>query len=269
MLQAPDVGGILGDHERQVPDDLHSQRIGLRAPAAPLLVGDPLLVAERLDLVAQLLSRAGQRLRLAVAQGRLPVAPALQPPVVQRAVHGPVREPVAVLLAEGGEGPRAGGPAAKLGVAETFPAAPQRRPLGGAHLLELDAIAVAVRIEPPLLLAGQLATEVLYPVQVDVHRLQRRRAGGGIRAVLARRDLVERQVLPHRRAAGAQPARHRSRVGIAAQPAARPADGGQRKEEPGAPAQVEAMSHDSSPGALPLYPSRTRAATAYRGSVLL
>src|SRR5207302_8040458 len=186
----------------------------------------------------------GERLRLPIAHRRLPVSPALQALVVESPVERPVGQPVPMLFLEGGElaGTAAAGP--QLVVAEPLPRATERRALGGAHRFEIDALVMAIRVEAPPLVVGEVSTQVLDRVEIDVHGLERGRARCRIRAVLARRHLAQGQELPQRRSALAQPPRYRAGVRVAAQAASRPAHARERQEETGPAAEAEAMSHD-------------------------
>src|SRR5438445_6841839 len=148
-----------------------------------------------------------------------------------------------MLLLEGGELARAAAAGFQLAVAEALPRAAERRALGDAHFLEFDALAAAIGLEAPPLVVGQVAVQVLDRVQIDVHGLERAGAGRRVGAVLAGRHLAERQQLPERRAALPEPPCDRARVRVAAQAAARPAHAGERQEETGSAAEVEAMSH--------------------------
>src|SRR5205085_3907563 len=99
-LEAPPVGRILGHHERQIAEHLAALGVHSGAPGPPLRVRDPLDVAELVDLLAEARPLLVQRRGIAVAQSRLPVAPAPLPLFVQRAIEGPILDPRRMLPAE-------------------------------------------------------------------------------------------------------------------------------------------------------------------------
>src|SRR5207237_1199765 len=130
---------------------------------------------ELVDLLAQPSARLVQRRRVAIAQGRLPVAPALLPLLVQRAVERPILDPPRVLLTEFAKG------ALPLGAAgaEEEPAegATENASLDAPVVREIDA-RLASQPGELRLLVGRERIEVSDAVQVDVDGLERERAGG-------------------------------------------------------------------------------------------
>ena len=239
-LEAPDVRGILGHHERQIAEDLHALSVRLRPPRPPLRVGDPLHVAELVDGLAQAGSRFLERAGVAVAQSGFPVAPALAALVVQRAVERPILDPRAMLAPELAECALAIG--AALTLAEPPEGAPQGGPLHPAVPFEVDASLLPQAPELRLLV-GRESFEVGDGAQVDVDGLEREGARGGVGAVLAGGHFVQGKVLPERAARPEQPVRHPARVGVASQIARAAAQRGEGQEDAGPPPEVELVCH--------------------------
>src|SRR5207248_9226582 len=210
---------------------------------AHLLVGDPLHVGEGVDLLAQLDAHALERLRIPLPQGPLPVAPALLALVVKSAVEGPVLEPAAVFLAKSREGLGSLPAQPHLAALEVAEGARERRALHRTVLGEIDTVRAPRCLEVPALVVGQLAAQVLDGIEVDVDGLESAGAGGGVRAVLAGRHLVERQELPECRPGGEQEAGDLPHVAVGGEVAAMTANRGEGKQDAGAPAEIETVCH--------------------------